>query len=74
MRTVYCTHCNGTGQIRDERALGKTMQERRKEARKRLREVAVLMGISVGYLSDLEHGRKKWTDKLLSGYNQAIAC
>lgn len=72
MKTIYCPHCNGTGQLRDERALGETMKARRRAAKKVLRQVAESIGISIGYLSDLEHGRKKWSDKLLAQYNKAL--
>lgn len=73
MKTIYCPHCNGTGRLRDEQALGQTMMARRKAAKKVLREVAASMSVSIGYLSDLEHGRKKWSDQLLARYNRAIA-
>ena len=37
-----------------------------------LREVARRMGISAAYLSDLELGRRKWSDRLCDLFRQAI--
>jgi transcriptional regulator with XRE-family HTH domain len=41
---------------------GKALKEARKEARKKLREVADYMELSISYLSDIEQGRKSPPD------------
>lgn len=69
---MKCPRCKGLGRIRDERAFGQRMQARRKRVGATLRQVARLMGKSVGYLSDLEHGRKRWRAALSMGYLDAL--
>lgn len=61
-KTIPCRHCAGTGRLLDVKAIGIAMQARREKAGLTLREVAADMGISVGYLSDREHGRKQYAD------------
>ena len=41
---------------------GKTMKEARLRAKKTLREVGDYVGLSVGYISDIEQGRKSAPD------------
>lgn len=61
MSKKNCPHCNGTGKVTDHAKLGARLQRKREKAGLTLREVGNAMGISIGYLSDLEHGRKPWT-------------
>lgn len=61
-KTIPCSNCGGTGRVFDTKAIGKAMQARREKAGLTLREVAAEMKISVGYLSDREHGRKQYQD------------
>lgn len=49
------------------------MQERRKAANLTLREVSKQMGITIGYLCDLEHGRRIWSPKLQQSFQEAIS-
>lgn len=56
----------------DWKARGAEMMRARKTAGVKLREVAVLMNLSVGYISDLEHGRKRWTPRLSYFYLAAV--
>lgn len=71
-QTKTCPMCNGLGRVRDERTFGKEMQEKRKAAHVKLREVAAHMEKSVSYVSDLEHGRKKWRGGLIVAYVDAL--
>lgn len=48
------------------------MAHARKSARATLREIAGLMGKSIGYIGDLEHGRKRWSLKLINFYAAAV--
>jgi len=72
--TVKCRHCNGTGQMPDQRKIGWDLRTARKFARIGLREMATEIGVSSGYLHDLEHGRRNWTPKLIANYNAAVNC
>lgn len=70
--TRACPTCNGSGTIRDERAFGRLMQARRMAAKATLGKVAKRMELSVGYISDLEHGRKRWRGGLIAAYVDAL--
>ena len=74
MSTQACDACAGTGFTASTppKALGAFMQARRKEAGLTLRVVSKRMGISVGYLSDIEHGRKGVAGRLVD-WAKAIA-
>ena len=60
-----CEHCKGTGKGINHKEIGQRLRKRRMRAILKLREVAGEMGISVGYLSDLEQGRKHWSQDLI---------
>lgn len=60
--TIPCPTCSGTGRLPDVKAIGKAMQARREKGGLTLREVAAELGISIGYLSDREHGRRQYAD------------
>lgn len=38
-----------------------------------LREIAILMGISASFLSDLELGHRGWTENLVDKFNDAMS-
>ena len=67
-----CSHCDGDGVEWDHMDIGARMQQIRKDAGLRLRDVAGLMRLSVGYISDLEHGRKNWSERLINFYIAAV--
>lgn len=67
-----CPHCKGSGFVRDEVSFGKQMQAHRTAANVTLRQLAPKMGLSVGYISDLEHGRKKWRSGLILAYMDSL--
>ncbi len=56
----------------DARKIGEDLRLARKRARIGLREMAGEIGVSSGYLHDLEHGRRNWTLKVLTDYNAAL--
>jgi hypothetical protein len=66
-----CPKCHGTGKVRDDAELGKQMQDKRKAAGFTLKHVAEGMGVSIGYLCDLEHGRRLWSAKLQESFINA---
>lgn len=70
--TRQCRYCKGTGRELDPIEIGAVMRDWRKKAKKTLREVAKAMGYSPPYISDLELGRRAWTDELVGKYNDAL--
>lgn len=56
----------------DHVATGASARRGRLKAGISLREVAGKMGFSAPFISDLEHGRRCWTEDKLRRYNDAI--
>lgn len=59
--TKPCPHCDGTGRVMDERAVGALMRKVREAKGLSLREVARRLKWSAPYVSDLERGQRVWT-------------
>ena len=53
-------------------ALGELLREIRKEQRKNLRDIATEGYIALGYLSEVENGRKQISDELLESVAYAL--
>lgn len=58
--------------VMDNEAIGKMMRAERVSAGKTLTNVAEIMGFSVAHASDLELGRRAWTDARAKQYLAAI--
>lgn len=71
-KTEKCPHCEGTGLKFDHAAIGAYQKALRIKAGKSLREVAKKMGVSAPYVSDLERGRRNWTDEKVGQYRKAL--
>ncbi len=56
--TKPCPECHGSGRVPDAAKVGAKYKARRTAKRLTLARVARAMGISVGFLCDMEHGRK----------------
>ncbi len=56
----------------DQSATGSDARNARRRTGRSLRFIAKKMGISAPYLSDLELGRRNWTDALLIRFERAI--
>lgn len=67
-----CSKCGGCGREADNAARGRMLQKFRKRAKVTLREVAALLNLSIGYISDLEHGRKAWSTRLMNFYVASV--
>ncbi len=67
-----CDKCGGTGRIPDDRIYGAEMRKFREAAGITARTVARRLEVSASYLSDLEHGRRRWTPKLIFAYTTAV--
>jgi len=68
-----CSACHGTGFERDEVEFGRKMQARRVAGGATLSSMAEQMNLSIGYVCDLEHGRKKWRSGLIIAYEDALS-
>jgi len=72
-RGIQCPRCQGTGVLPDPRLEGAEMRALRERAQLKLRELARRFGLSVGYLSDLELGRRAWNPRMRELYHQHCA-
>ncbi|MEQ1762568.1 MAG: helix-turn-helix transcriptional regulator [Pyrinomonadaceae bacterium] len=63
--TATCSRCNGSGKVSEtfHRSAGAWVKGMRKEQKLTLKVVSESLGWSIGYLSDLENGRKNWSDE-----------
>jgi helix-turn-helix protein len=68
-----CPRCHGTGYLHDYEDLGQRMNRLRKKAGRSLKSVAVQMGVSEGYLSDMERGARPWTPDLMTKFIDGIS-
>lgn len=71
--SVPCPACGGTGKLEDQRYVGQLMRKMRETQGKTLRQVAAAMHLSAPYISDLELGRRHWTQGLKDRFNQALS-
>lgn len=70
--TKECPHCDGTGRVLDEKAVGALMRTVRKAKGVSLREAARRLHWSAPYICDLEYGRRGWTTDKQNKYLKAI--
>jgi len=73
LKTLPCPYCRGTGQIPDDRAVGAEMRRLRERSGKSLRAVAGRLGVSAAYLSDLEQGRRRWSEARIKDFQREVA-
>jgi len=62
MKTNICSHCNGTGRVIDDRAMGGSMRRERTGKH-----------ISAAYLSDLELGRRHWNTEMIRRFKAGLS-
>lgn len=67
-----CHCCGGTGVENDHIAIGTRLKLKRQHADILAKEVAEKIGVSAQFLSDLEKGRRTWTEKLIADYERAL--
>lgn len=72
--SMKCGGCGGTGKVLDPRKVGLAMRDHRESAGVSLRKVALKMGVSAPYLSDLERGNRNWKSIDIDNFNNAVAC
>lgn len=68
-----CRACGGCGYTYPDDVLGAFWRGKRREEGIDAKEIAEAAGVSPQYLSDLEHGRRKWSPALSEAYLVAIA-
>lgn len=56
-----------------EMRIGERLRNMRLKSRDKASDVAQLMGISKGYLSDLENGKRRWSSGLMDAYIAALS-
>ena len=67
-----CPRCGGTGEIRDDRDIGAEFRKRREKAGMSGRQMAVELGYSAAYLSDLELGRRRLSPRMIKDYERVL--
>ena len=60
-----------TTQVVNSQATGAMARLHRAARKLSLRETAIKMGISAAYLSDLETGKRNWTEETVRKFNKA---
>ena len=66
--TLPCPRCDGRGLI--QRVDGASLREIREDAYLSLREFAERIGLSAAYVSDVELGRRRATEKIVEQYRR----
>lgn len=69
---VRCWGCAFCRHEVDHAALGHDLREVREKYGIAQREVAKLMAVSAGFVSDLEYGRRNWTPQMIDRYLAAV--
>lgn len=72
MKQRSCHCCGGTGKEIDQTAIAAELREKREKSGLSLREVARRMGFTAPYLSDLELGRRNWSEEKVAEYLEAL--
>lgn len=67
-----CRKCGGTGKELDPTGVGLEMRTARIKANVSLRDMAKRMGMSPPYLSDLELGRRDWTEEKIAKFKRHL--
>jgi len=69
---AVCPNCNGSGQTFNDRAIGQEMRRLRGTRNVSLRGIAAKLGFSAAYVSDLERGRRGWSETKIQTYINAL--
>jgi len=72
MKTLPCPSCNGTGRVKDPKAIGAAMRKLREKTGISLRAFARILKLSAPYVSDLELGQRGWSDDMQARYISAL--
>lgn len=74
MNIIYtdCRACDGSGKEIDHIKTGLRLRKLREKSGVSIREVARRLGIDNKYLSDMELGRRNWTEEKVERFLEAI--
>lgn len=67
-----CRECDGTGKQWDHRAIGNLLRKEREAIKISSRQLADAMEIGYAFLSDLERGRRNWTEEKITRFREAL--
>lgn len=70
--TMKCQRCGGTGKVQDPRLLGAAKRKARETAGVTLRSLAKAMTFTAAYISDLELGRREWSNGMSEHYDECL--
>lgn len=68
-----CSKCAGTGKQLDAVRQGELMREARHKLGISLERMAEQSGVSVSYASNLETGKRPWSEALLARWDKALS-
>jgi len=71
-RDNICERCAGTGKEIDDISTGAAMRLLRKKSGRTLIQVAAEMDYSVSFISDLEFGKRHWTNTTIESYKKSL--
>lgn len=67
-----CPCCHGSGTVLNKDYVAPRMKAYRQNKNVSLRATAVQMGVSQGYLSDLENAGRGWTEERVKQFKAAV--
>lgn len=71
-KTKSCHCCHGTGTELDHATVGAELRSLRETRGLSLEAVAKKLKLSLSYLSDLERGRRNWTEAKVARFRKAV--
>ena len=72
MKTKNCRCCQGSGRELDSVAYGAEMLALRLSKGVKQYALAMQMGFSAAYISDLEKGKRNWSDRITNIYKESL--
>lgn len=67
-----CPLCGGSGEVHEDREIGAALQKERIDSGISLRTLGGRLGLSAAYLSDLEHGKRRWNADRVSRFREGL--
>ena len=70
---MCCPKCDGTGSVLNPQLVGAQMRSEREATGTTVTAVAAAMNFTKAYVSELELGRRGWTQEQVEAYRAALA-